>query len=142
MIDREFAAQVLIEAVYTTDERACQKYGISERTLRRYRAAMAKDSELSAFVRIKKQALDKAWADELRIALHKGIRTLSDCMEAISADPAYRKNPMIVSAIAGAIKLCADIELTGRIIDARLSDRDRPEAELPGQGDSTPQYVS
>jgi Homeodomain-like domain len=36
-VNKELAATALLEAVYTTDRQACERYGISERTLRRWR---------------------------------------------------------------------------------------------------------
>ena len=135
-INKEFAATILIEAAYTNDRATCEKYDISERTLRRYRQAIAKDEVLAAFVRTKKIAIDNLWAEELRFTLNKGIRVLSECFESVSADPQFKKNPVVIQSIADAIRQCADVELTGKLIDARTAPPDRPQDSIPGQGDS------
>lgn len=80
MLNKEFAATVLLDAVYTTDEQACQKYGTSVRSLQRWRRLFADgDPELAGFVATKKAALDAAWAENLPSALSKGLQALDSC---------------------------------------------------------------
>lgn len=136
--DPELAATVLLEAIYTTDKKACEKYGITDRTLRRYRQRLATDSELSAIVRTKKEKLDEAWADELPIALRRGIQVIGECVEAVSQDEKAKKDANVIHAISGALKICADMQLTSRVIDARYSKGNRQPDEVPGQVSSQP----
>ena len=59
MLNKEFAATVLLDAVYTTDEQSCKKYGVSVRSLQRWRRQLADgDPELAGCVATKKAALD------------------------------------------------------------------------------------
>lgn len=129
----ELAATVLLEAAYTTDEVACAKYGISVRTLQRWRKDLLTNDELAGFVATKKEILNAAWADELPIALKKGIQLIGECSDAIRSDPRMMKNPQVLSAVAGAMKLCAEVLMTNKVIDARIADRNRPAVELSGQ---------
>ena len=121
-LNKEIVATVLIDAVYTTDEQACQKYGISTKTLQRYRKQLARgDPELSGFVHIKKTARDAAWAETLPNVLAKCLQALEACFAAVQSDPEALKRPDIIFALSGAYKVCAEVYLTGRFIDARVS---------------------
>lgn len=124
-LNRELAAATLLDAAYTTDERACAKYGVSVRSLQRWRRQLADgDPELAGFVATKKAAFDKAWADELPVALRKGLQCLSECMESLRTDSQTLKNPAMVHAVAGAMSICAEIYFTGKVIDSRLFNSD------------------
>lgn len=65
-VNKELAATALPEAVYTTDRRACERFGMTERTLHHYRRRLNSDPELSAICRTKKAALDAADHERLR----------------------------------------------------------------------------
>jgi len=121
-LNKEVAATVLIDAVYTTDEQACQKYGISTKTLQRYRKQLAGgDPELSSFVQMKKAAREAAWAEQLPGALAKALKTLGDCFDALQADAESLKRPDVIFTLTGAYKVCAEVYLTSRFMDARVS---------------------
>lgn len=120
-LNRELAGTVLVSAAFTTDDQACEQYGVSLRSLQRWRRQLADgDPELAGIVSTKKAAFDKAWADDLPAALKRGISCLAECFETVKADPESHKNPAIIRAIAGAMSAVADIEITGRVIDARI----------------------
>jgi len=56
-LNKEFAASVLMDAIYTTDAQACDKYGVSVRSLQRWRRQLADgDPELGGVVATKKAA--------------------------------------------------------------------------------------
>lgn len=120
-LNKELAATVLLDAAYTTDDKACAKYGTSLRSLQRWRRQFADgDPELAGSVATKKAAFDAAWADELPAALRKGIQCLSECMDTIRGDPRSLKNPAMIHAVAGAMTICAEIYFTGKVIDSRI----------------------
>lgn len=129
--DAEFAATVLLEALFTSDRKACEKYGITTRTVENYRARLNSDADFSAFFLKKKAQLDRAWADDLTATARKAARFIGSVAE--SDDPALRRNPAMVHAMAGALKICVDAYLTNRMIDARLADTDRPADGVPEQ---------
>jgi hypothetical protein len=124
-LNKDFAASVLLEAVYTTDEIACQKYGVSVRSLQRWRKQLAEgDPELAGSVATKKAVLDATWAENLPPALARGVKALDACCGAIHGDPEAQKNPNVIHALAGAVRILAEIHITGKVIDARLANGD------------------
>ena len=131
--NRELAAAVLVEAVFTNDETACAKYDITTRTLRNYRQRLHDDPELSALFQTKKILFDKAWGDDLLKALRGAATFIFEASNTAREDPACKKNPEMIAAMAGALKLCADVHLTSKVLDARLANTDRPTNELPRQ---------
>ena len=126
-LNKELAAEALVDAVFTTDEQSCQKYGVSLRSLQRWRRQLADgDAEMAGFVATKKAARDAAWADSLPTALAKGLQALESCFAAVQSDPEALKKPEIIHALAGAYRICAEVHLTSRVIDARISGRTVP----------------
>src|ERR1051325_2677946 len=118
---KELAAEVLLTAIFTTDAEACEKYGVSLRSLRRWRQQLAAgDPELAAFVHTKKAVFDAAWAERLSPALSRGLQALDKCFAEIMTDPRLCKNPVIIHALAGAVHILADVDLSNRVIDSRL----------------------
>lgn len=126
-----FAASVLLEAVYTSDNDACAKYGISTRTLRSYRRKLQEDAEFAAIFHTKEDEMNKAWAGDFIIPLRKGAQFLLEAFEACRADKQYIKNPVVIQAVAEAVRLCADVVLTSKAIDAQFGDTNQPANQLP-----------
>lgn len=129
--NREFAASVLLAAIYNSDAEACQKYGITERTLQRYRKRLAEDAKLSEVVATKKALLDKEWAQDFIGPLRKGAQFLLEAFESCRGDKQYIKNPVVIQAVAEAVRLCADVVLTSKAIDAQFGDPNQPANQLP-----------
>jgi hypothetical protein len=115
-LNKELAATVILEACYTTDEKASAKHGVSIRSLQRWRRQLASDPVLAGFVATKKKALDERWAEEMPVALRKAARFIGDACEVADI-----RNPAVISAIAGAVKVLAEVIYTGRVIDARIT---------------------
>jgi hypothetical protein len=120
----ERAAVVLVEAAYYGDKAASERNGVTERTVRNYRERLNEDTELSASFLIKKQLFDESWADELPGAIRAGIQFLARA--AREADP---RDAQTIYSMAGALKILADVTLTKRVLDARLTGRGEPERE-------------
>lgn len=75
--DNHAAARALADAVLTSDRKAAEKHGITDRTLRNYRAALDDDPELSALFRATvNEALTRSWAEELDAGLRDLINQL------------------------------------------------------------------
>ncbi len=121
-LNRELAATVLLEAMFTTDAIASEKYGISIRSVQRWRQKLGEgDPELVSLVAAKKALLDAEWAGQLPKILRQGFDALGKCYEAIQADPEAQKSPVVIHALAGALRICAEVLLTGKMIDAKLN---------------------
>lgn len=135
--DPDLAAAVLVEAAFTTDAAACAKYGVSERSLQRWRQMLAHGHDLLAgCVATKKKALDAQWADALPIALKAAVETVGEMSLAIRKDATFGRNPFALEKVAGAMKLLADVYYTGKLIDARIAQQDREAGGLPLPGDT------
>ncbi|GEM83626.1 hypothetical protein [Meiothermus hypogaeus] len=111
----ERAAAILAEAVTAGDLETCRKYGISPRTLRNYRARLAHDPHLAAFFRSKRQALEGDWVTEVRRSILEGLRFLR--LTTQRADPS---DPRAVTAIAEALKVMFELEMTREVVTARF----------------------
>jgi hypothetical protein len=136
---------VLVEAAYTTDKLACEKYGVSERTLRHWRreAADGLHPELSGLLAAKKDEYSREWAAELPVALRRSLHTITEMCRAIGADPQMLKNPIALEKVAGAMKICADVYYTGKFIDARLGrEQGGADAADGTSDDGTSDYVN
>lgn len=129
--NREFAASVLIAAVYVSDAEACAKYGVSLRSLQNYRRRLITDSKFAEVFATKKAELDKEWAQDFIVPLKKGAQFLLEAFESCRADKQYIKNPVVIQAVAEAVRLCADVVLTSKAIDAQFGDTDQPANQLP-----------
>lgn len=122
--NHERAASVLVEAAYFGDKAAADRFGLNVRTIERYRARLDEDTELSAFVAIKKQKFEDGWAEELPAAIRASIRFLAK-----AATEADHKDSQTIHSIAGALKILADVTLTKKVLDARLTGRGESETE-------------
>jgi hypothetical protein len=129
----DLPAAALIEALFTTDKAACEKYGISTRTLTNYRRRQAKDPHLADLFHTKKADLDARWADVLPRAMREAAQAIAEISSAIRSDAVMRKNPLSLEKLAGALKLCAEVYYTGKVIDARLAGYKSSNEELYGR---------
>lgn len=130
-VNPEYMAVVLLEAIYSGDDAALKKFGVSLRTLQRWRKQLQSDDGLASFVATKKAELDSRWAESLPAALRNSIEFISEASARSKADPDSYQNPVLVQSIAGAMKLCADVYYTGKIIDARIASINREANGIP-----------
>lgn len=113
--DYERAAVILAEAAFSDDRTVCQRHGITDRTLRRYRKRMLSDPRLSTFVREKQARLTEQWTHELAPAIGAAIRFLKQAAQ--SADPS---DPAAIRAVAEALKGLAEIDMTREVLQSRV----------------------
>lgn len=137
----EIAASVLLSAAYSSDKESAEKHGISIRTLYNYRNALQSDENFAAYFASKKRAFDTAWAEELPAALADSIRFLAQVARNAQKDDKAYRNPLLIQAVAGAMKLCAEVYYTGKFINARIDSENRPETGISGQ-DVSPSLAS
>ena len=113
----ELAATVLIEAAYTTDEKAAEKFGVSIRSLPNWRNKLESDQAFATIFHYKKEQFEAGWAQDLPIAIKAAIEFLKR-----SAQEADHKKPDVIYSIAGGLKILADIQTTKDLLDARLAE--------------------
>lgn len=121
--EREVIAQILAETVFNGIEATSQKYGVSERTIRRWRNHLEADAELTKLVEAKKMVFRKRWADDAGIFIQQGFQYLR------VAATSQETSPEMVHAIAGAMKIASEIVAVHEVLDARLSPEDREDPQ-------------
>ncbi len=113
-------AQILVEAAYRGDQEVASKYGISQRTLYRWRDFAENRPGLTKLILEKKVAFERGWADEAAGALKAGLEFLKE-----AAQKASRTDANVIHAVAGAVKIASEVLITREVLDARLSGQDR-----------------
>jgi hypothetical protein len=123
-LDYDRVASILVEAAYYGEQSAAARWGISDRTILNYRNRLNEDEELSDIFALKKAAFENEWANEVPAAIRSALRFIVRAGE--EANP---KDPEAIHAVAGALKIVSEVELTREIINARLGRHDRPNRE-------------
>jgi len=118
----ELAALVLVESIFYGDERVAEKYGISTRSIQRYRKRLQTDDKLSELVALKSRQAQRDWINKLPPAIEASIEFLRK-----AANAADVNDPQVIHSIAGSLKILSEIEMTKAILDARFAGSDRPE---------------
>lgn len=119
----ERAAAILLEAQLTTDKAAVENHGISARTLFNWRERLYTDETFSDIFRRKKELSERDWASSLAPAIRDGIDFL-----ARAGREANHKDPEVIHAIAGALKILTTTATKKEVLDATLN-RARSSAE-------------
>jgi len=119
--NRYRAAQVLVDATLTDDQAAAEKWGVTDRTVRDYRARLATDLELATVYRDLLNKAANALSRARRRFLEKALEKLEDLVEAAS-------KPEHITAVAGAVKVVGELELAADVLNG--ADH-RPEGPLP-----------
>ena len=118
--DTDRAARILVDAALTTDANACEKHGVTVRTLQNYRAALKKDAELSRiYEHMRKLALSGNWAEELEQTLNAGLQKLRALIQG-----AQSSDPDTIAAVTNAVLGMAETAMTRDLLAARLQDAD------------------
>ena len=112
----ERAAAILLEAMLTSDKAAVENHGITARTLFNWRERLYSDSTFSDIFRHKKDAAERDWASSLAPAIRDGIDFL-----ARAGREANHKDPEVIHAIAGALKILTTTATKKEVLDATLN---------------------
>lgn len=115
----EKAAVILAESSLYGDKSTAEKWGITTKTIRNYRARLTVNSQLSLIFQLKKQQLESTWAAELPLALKAGIDFLKRASQ--SADP---NDSEAVKAITQSIKVLTEVMMTREVLDRRFAQQD------------------
>ena len=132
--DNDIAARALVEAILTDDRTATEKFGITTRTLRRYRQALAEDPELSAvFQEHLKEFMKRSWADDLNDALQQIMLELVRHVKG-----QLLMTPDSIEAITSAFKAVSEIALAKEVLLSAADSSENAAAILssrPVKGD-------
>lgn len=123
-LDYDRVALILVEAAFFGEKKTAQRWGITDRTILNYRNKLSEDSALSDIFVLKKASFESDWASEIPASIRAGIRFLGEA--ANTADPA---SPEAIHAVAGAVKILAEVGLTKEILDVRLGRYNRESRE-------------
>jgi hypothetical protein len=133
----ERIAEILVDAFITKDDRkTAERYQITDRTLRNWRAALDTNEELSALFREKKAKASEGWANEVPGALRAAVGFLRSAAE--QGDPT---DPHMVHSIAGAMKLLSEVSATWKLLDARMARTAGQDGAAAGQAATAPLRV-
>lgn len=116
-------AAALVEANIAGDDATAEKYGITVRTLRRYRAELREGGDLSDAVRYRLEQMAEAddWA-------HEATETIREALAFIKRycrDTEYL-GPDALEAVTGALAILVDAKIAMQLIEASLNAQ-RPE---------------
>lgn len=120
--NHERAATVLAEAALVGDEKAANNHGVSVRSVEVWRARLNTDPLLVEFFANKTQAATSDWADDINDAIKAGVDFLKR-----AANQASPMHPDVIHAVAGAVKLLSEVQMTKRVLDARIAGANRPQ---------------
>lgn len=123
----QLMAQVLLDAVYSTDKAACQRWSITDRTLRNYRKQLVTNAEFSVFFHTKRKEFEANWTQHTTPVLVKSLNFLEKVME--GADERQMKNPQFIEAVTETFRTVAEVQITANILDAQVEA-----AKLAGNG--------
>lgn len=120
--DYDRAARALIEAIHYGDDVAAQRFGVTKRSIRRWRAKSQIDQELSHKVRELKDLDNRDWAKRLV----DGILAQIDYATR-AAQEANPKDPEAIHANTASLRALSEIAIVKDILDARYAGQNRAE---------------
>lgn len=122
-VDYDRAASVLVEAMYFGIDRAASRWGVNKRTVKNYKIRLHTDNELAQKFEQKKLKFEGEWAADIPAAIRSATQFLLNAFQEL--EPTAEN----IHAVAGAMKLLAEVGFTKEIIDARLGTSDRQNDE-------------
>lgn len=110
------AARALAEAAYSTDATVCDEFGITIRTLQRWREALKTDPELSRlFAECHRELGNRDWGDMVTSTLSAAAQKLQALiLGATSSDPET------IRAVTDGVTGLAKIAMTREMLQARM----------------------
>ena len=117
----ERAAGILIDAAFFGDTRASERWGLTTRTIRNYWTRLETDGAFSDYFRIALIERKENWADRLTPAILAAIDYIEEALRKMD-----KRNPQALEAVTKALLTLADVQLTTRMLDARLDGQAGP----------------
>ncbi|MEL7494642.1 MAG: helix-turn-helix domain-containing protein [Cyanobacteria bacterium J06554_11] len=104
----ERAAMILAEASLSNDTEVAERWGVSKRTIARYRARLAEDAELSLLVTLKTQMFCRSWVDDAAGVIKVAASEVKRRMRTATNED----DAKVIHAIAGAAKIFGELNIT------------------------------
>ena len=112
----EQTARILVDAMYSSDVTAAKKWGVTLRTVYRYRNRFRTDPQLSAIVTKLRQEFESNWKPELARAITTGVKKMARMIEAAPEGKTF--NAAALEAVTGAVKVLSEIQITSDVLNA------------------------
>jgi hypothetical protein len=125
LLDHERVAQILADAFVLGDQATADRWGLTVRTLQRYRAAAEDDEQLGALVSERARAGASDWRRQRLTFLTRAIRRVSELAEQAGVEQ--------LPAIVQAIKVVGELEITSKALRAPRPQQGEG-APAPGAG--------
>jgi hypothetical protein len=116
--DNPKAARALVDAALSTDAQACEKHGMSLRTLQNYRVELRRDAELARIYEdMRKLALAGEWSENLNLTLNASILKLMALIQG-----AQSSDPETITSVTHAVLGMAETAMTRDLLAARMQE--------------------
>lgn len=111
----ELVSEILITSAYEGDETASQKYGVSRRSIIRWRIKMDTDPKLASLVARKVRLHEASWADDAPGAIRDCIAFIRK--STVSANPG---DPDVIYSMSGALKILVECSAMNTLLASRM----------------------
>lgn len=136
-LSNDRVATILVEALFFGDIRTANKWGIHKQTIHNYRKRLSNDTNgLVTVFENKRQLFQEEWIDDVPVT----VRLAMDYIKRASQEADI--TPENIHAIAGALKIVAEVGLTKEMLDVRFEaiKRDRQMVE-DSRPDNAPRVI-
>jgi hypothetical protein len=113
-----FMAQVLLDALYLSDDKSIERHGITKRTLQGFRRQAIEDEKFAQFFATKRKEFEANWIQHTTPVLVNSLAFLNRAAK--QADDRLLKNPLFVEAMTDAFRTVAEVQITANILDAQI----------------------
>lgn len=132
----EQVAQILVEAFIYGDAQAAKNSGLTTRQVRNYRSQLKQDDLLIQDFQHKKELAVNNWAEQLPETILAGMHFLKRAAQ--EADP---KDPNVIHAITGSIKILTELQIFKDFINVRYGTESSQLGTEVRQLDSIPSRI-
>lgn len=118
----ELGTSLVAEALFSTDPAAlCARYGVSTKTLERWKARCSSDQKLAAVVSKKKNAQREEWEDEAVRFMRRGLRKLDELVDKAAVTD--------MRNVSGAIHLVGNLLVASGVLRGKPLPNHPPDPE-------------
>jgi len=117
--NRERASIILVDALYSDDELAAEKHGITARTIRNYRGRLDSDQELSKLFCNKRRERERSWAGDMPAKISSVVKKKRELIQELSKIGKKNNKPTMLYLIRedwrGLVKVGISNNITNRL---------------------------